>query len=256
MPHFKYFLLLFFLFCLADPSAVLADELFSLKAGYLQLSPRGEFAVSTDSQVGTRISVDKDLNFDDSKNYQVEAALQFGSFRFSAAFMPVSFSGDGVLKKDTHFNGETFVESSRVESNVDLDIYEAGMAWYAINSSDTPVRIQFGPEIAVKYIDAYLDMESDIFGIKESKSVSATIPTLGLRGRVALSDLLGIVARAGYLEHADSRFMDVEAQVEFSPVPLIGMFAGYRYLDIYLEESNVFVDATFDGPYVGALVRF
>lgn len=256
MSYLKHMLPLLVLFCLAGASSALADELLSLKGGYLQLSPEGEFAASVGSLSGTKIDLGSDLGFDDSENFYLEAALQLGSFRFFAGYMPINFSGDGVLNEDTNFNGETFVAGSRVESDVDLDIYEAGIAWYAINIDDLPIRLQLGPEVAVKYVDACLDMENDIFGLKESKSVGVAIPTLGVRGRIALSDLFGIIGRAGYLEYEDSSLLDVEAQIEFSPVPLVGIFAGYRYLDIDVEESDVFIDAKFDGPYVGALVRF
>ncbi|NIQ09668.1 MAG: hypothetical protein GWO23_08290, partial [Gammaproteobacteria bacterium] len=54
----------------------------------------------------------------------------------------------------------------------------------------------------------------------------------------------------------DNSYMDVDAQVEFSPLPLVGVYAGYRYLDIDVNESDVFIDATFSGPYAGAMVRF
>lgn len=256
MPYPKYLLIMLVLCSLAFPVTVGADELFSLKGSYLQLRPEGSFAVGADSLGGTRVDIDDDLGFDDSEDFQVEAALQLGSFRLFAAYMPISFSGNGVLTQNVNFNGETFVAGSRVESNVDLDIYEAGAAWYLINVDDLPTRIQLGPEVAIKYVDAYLDMESDIFGMKESKSAGAAIPTIGLRGRIALSDFLGVIVRAGYLEYDDNSFMDLEGQVEFSPVPLVGIFAGYRYLDIDVEEGDVFIDARFDGPYVGAMIRF
>ena len=53
-----------------------------------------------------------------------------------------------------------------------------------------------------------------------------------------------------------NRFFDRDGQLEFSPVPLVGIFGGYRYLDTKVDESDVFVDASFSGPYVGAFVRF
>jgi len=34
------------------------------------------------------------------------------------------------------------------------------------------------------------------------------------------------------------------------------VFGGYRYFDLQVDESDVLIDATFSGPYVGALVRF
>jgi outer membrane protein len=231
-----------------------ADELFSFKASYQNLNPEGDFAVTDDGLTGTSVDMDDDLDFDDSDDYYMEAALQFGDFRLFAAYQPVGFSGEGVLTDSIRFNGQTFAAGSPVSSDVDLDIYEAGLAWHMVNIDDLPVRVQLGPELAVKYIDATLDMKSGV--IEESASAEVPLPTIGLRGRVAISDFLGVAGRAGYMEYSGNSFTDLDAQVEFSPVPLVGLFAGYRYLDIDLDEDDVMVDASFSGPYAGAMIRF
>jgi len=247
--------LMFALFGLSV-SPVCADELFSFKASYQKLNPEGDFAVSTDNLTGTSVDMDDDLDFDDSEDYYLEAALQWGSLRLFAAYQPINFSADGVLAETVDFDGETFVAGSHVDSDIDIDIYEAGLAWYLVNIDDLPVRVQLGPEVAVKYIDAQIDATETGTGLKESESVKAPVPTVGLRGRVAIADLIGVVGRVGYMEYSDNNLLDVDAQVEFSPLPMVGVFAGYRYLDIDIDEDDVMIDASFDGPYVGAMVRF
>lgn len=123
-----------------------------------------------------------------------------------------------------------------------------------------PLRLQFGPELSVKYVDADLTMTgvdalSGIF-ITESESAKVPIPTLGARARIGFSDYIALVGRVGYSEYQDNSFLDAEAQIEFSPIPLVGVFGGYRYLDLKVDDSGVFVDAQFSGPFVGALIRF
>jgi len=237
-------------------STAFADELVSFKAGYLSLNPDGDVAVSTADLPGTTLDLDDDLGMDDSEDYFLEAALQLGSFRLFAAYLPINFSGDGVLTENINFNGETFVTGSRVESEVDIDIYEAGLAWFLVNLDDLPVRVQLGPEVSVKYIDTHVELQNRDLGLTESDDFGVPLPTVGVRGRLAVADLLGVVGRVGYAEYSDNSFMDVDAQVEFSPLPLVGLFAGYRYLDIDVDENDVLIDATFAGPYAGALVRF
>ena len=239
---------------LASPA--FADELFSFKTGYLALSPSGDVAVSGGGLTGTVVDVEDDLAVEDSEDYFAEAALQLGAFRLFAAYLPISFSGDNVLTQNVNFNGETFVQGSRVESDVNIDIYEAGLAWFLVNIDDLPVRIQFGPEMAVKYIDARVELQENLSGMNESESVGVPVPTLGARARVSIADYLSVVGRVGYLKYSGSSFMDVDAQVELSPIPLVGLFAGYRYLDIDVDDNDVLINATFAGPYAGALVRF
>jgi outer membrane protein len=228
----------------------MADEMISFKAGYLSLSPEGEFAVFSGG-IGTKVDMEDDLGFDDSEEFMAEAVVQLGSFRLTAGYLPLKFSGSGSTT-GIIFNGQPFVGT--VDSDVDIDLYDVGLTWYLLNFDDLPVRLQLGPEVSVKYVDADISMQSST--ASESESVSAPVPTIGLRGRVGLSDFLGLVGRVGYLEYDDNSFLDADVQLEFSPLPLVGIFAGYRYLDIEVDESDVFLDVTFDGPYGGAFIRF
>lgn len=233
-----------------------AEEILSVKSGYLKLEPAGHVAVSVPNVDGTEADLKDDLGGDDSSSVFLEAALQLGSFRLFAAYLPIRFSGDSVLAKKLDFNGETFVLGSRVESEVDINIYEAGLSWFLLKMDSSAVRVQFGPEVAVKYVDARVELKSNAFGLNESESFGAPVPTVGVRGKLGLADWLGVAGRIGFMECDSSSFMDVDAQLEVSPLPLFGLFAGYRYLDINIDESDVLIDATFTGPYAGALIRF
>jgi len=239
---------------------LLADEIVSLKAGYLMLSPEGEFAVDGNALTRTPVDLDKDLGFDDSENYFAEGALNLGPFRLAIGYLPLEFSGAGTLNQTINFNGTTFDVAAATTSEVKIDIVDAGLTWHIINVDDLPMRIQLGPEIAVKYVDADLTMTGVEAGtglsITENDSVQVPIPTIGARARIAVSDYLGLVGRVGYMEFQDNSFLDAEAQIEFSPIPLAGIFGGYRYFDLQVDDSGVFVDAQFSGPFAGAFVRF
>lgn len=237
----------------ANPA--LADEFISLKAGYLTLSPEGEFAVF-ESGIGTEVDMEDDLGFDDSEELTVEAAIQLGDFHLSLGYLPLRFSGDGTLTRTVEFEGETFSVGTDVDSDVELELYDLGLTWYLINFDDLPVRVQFGPELSVKLVEADLSIDDRTSGIGASESVTAPVPTVGVRARVGLSDFIAVSGRVGYIEYEGNSFLDGDAQLEFSPVPLLGVFAGYRYFDLEVDESDVFLDVTFDGPYGGVFVRF
>lgn len=235
---------------------ILADEIVSLKAGYLVLSPEGVFAVDSGGVIGSEVDLEEDLGYDDSEELYLEAAFNLGPFRLAASYLPIEFSGSGTLTEEIKFNGETFAVGADVQSDVELDLYDIGLTWNLINIDDLPLRFQFGPELAVKVVDAEVSM-ADVTGtLSESASATAPIPTIGARARLAFADYFGLVGRVGYLEYDDNRFLDAEAQIEFSPIPTLGIFAGYRYLELEVDESDVFIDATLDGPYGGLLVRF
>ncbi len=60
--------------------------------------------------------------------------------------------------------------------------------------------------------------------------------------------------RVGYVGFGDNSFLDADARIEFSPIPMVGVFGGYRYLEV--DESDIFIDASFSGLFGRVFVRF
>lgn len=230
-----------------------ADEMVSVKLGYQLLAPSGQF--SGDSFGDTVIDMEDDLNFDDSEEVTAELALNLGNSRFSLGYMPIKTSGSGT-GLNLIFNGQTF--TGDVNGKVDADLYDLGYTYYIINTDDLPVRLQLGLEVAVKVFDGEASVSGLVGATSITETVSGTvpIPTLGGRARIALSDFVGIVARAGYMEYSGNSFLDAEAQLEFSPIPLVGIYGGYRILDIDVDEFDGVLDAEFAGLFAGAFIRF
>ncbi|MCW8858317.1 MAG: hypothetical protein OQK50_07285 [Deltaproteobacteria bacterium] len=230
-----------------------ADELVSIKGGYQLLSPTGSIAGKVNG-VGTDIDVENDLNLDDSETLTGELALQWGKSRLSFNYLPLDFSGTGTLTKTITFNGTDYLIGEEVKSDLTIDLYDIGYTYYLLNFDDLPTRFQFGLEFAVKVADVNASLKS--LGLSESQSVTAPIPTIGARTRIALADFLGITGRIGYLEFDDNHFLDAEAQLEFSPFPLVGLYAGFRYFDLKIDEDDIYVETEFSGPFGGLMVRF
>jgi hypothetical protein len=224
---------------LIPPMQVLADEMVSLKVGYINLNADGSFA--TTKTVITEVNMD-----DEEDEVMAEAALQLGAFRLSASYLPLNFSGQN----------QDFTSLTTVRGNMDVDLYDLGLTWYLLNFDDLPVRFQLGPELSVKVVDGEVSTFHPATGLREKVSGTVPVPTIGARARVGLADFLAVTGRVGYVEYSDNTFLDADAQIEFSPIPLVGVFGGYRYLDLDVDEDDIFIDATFKGPYAGAFLRF
>lgn len=231
-----------------------ADETISVKVGYMMLSPSGQFASANNNNVGTRIDMESDLNFDDSTQPTGEVAISLGDSMISFGFIPVDFSGSGVLTRSINFNGQTFALGTTATSSFKADIFDFGYTRYLVNMDDLPSRLQIGIEASVKTIIAKTNMASA--AVNTSRSVTVPIPTLGLRGRVALADFIGLTGRIGYLGYSGNQFLDADAQIEFSPLPTLGIYAGYRHLNLKVDTNGVFADTTMQGPYAGGFFRF
>ena len=238
-------------FMLASP--IYADELVSVKLGYQVLTPSGTY--SGNGSLDTSIDIEKDLDFANSEKFTSEVALSYGDSHLSLGYMPIKTSGQGNTAGLT-FNGQTFTGS--ISGEIDVNLYDLGYTYYLVNMDDLPTRLQLGLEVAVKIFDGEASISGSVAGLTTSESVSGTapIPTVGARGRIALGDFFGVKARAGYMSYSGNNFLDAEAQLEFSPLPLIGLYAGYRMIDIEVDEFDGLLDIQFSGPFAGALVRF
>lgn len=245
---------LFFAFILISAVAQ-ANETVSLKIGYQVFSPSGDLALK-EGGIGTKVDLENDLALDDSNNITAELGVNLGNFKLSVGYLPIAFEGDNIISRSIIFDGEIYTVGSRVVSSVDVDIIDVGLTWFFINIDDTPTRFQLGVELAAKVTDADVSLTESTFNESASASETLPIPTLGLRGRVAFSDFVGVVGRVGYIGYSDNRFLDADIQLEISPIPLVGVYAGYRVLDIEFDESDLFLDAEFSGFYGGAFIRF
>ncbi len=240
---------------LAFAPAAQADETIAIKLGYQILKPSGQFAGVTGGGAGTRVDMKNDLNFKNSNQPTAELSFQFGDSRIGIGVLPLTFKGDGKLAKTVTFNGKTYAASTNVHSEVKADILDLSYAYYLVNMDDLPSRFQLGVEASLKVVNAKASMSSAITGA-QSVSGTAPIPTIGLRARVALADFVGLSGRVGYLGYAGNKFLDADAQIEFSPLPTLGVYGGYRSLQIKVDKSNVYWNTTFAGPYIGGFVRF
>ena len=226
-----------------------ADETVSLKVGYASITPKGDFSASPNATPGTTFS-DQSLGLGKSNNVTAEIAFQLGDGRLSASYLPLKFNGTSNVTGT--FNGQTF--NGTVASEFKLDLIDIAYTYYLVNMDDMPSRLQFGIEASLKAVRVNGTMSGG--GATQSASANIPLPTIGLRGRVALADFVGLSARAGYIGFNGNNITDFDGQIEFSPIPAMGIFGGFRYIDVNVDSSGFVVNTRFSGPYAGALVRF
>jgi len=240
--------------CAAIPA--FADETVMVKAGFMSLDARGNLGASANGLIATPIHVDSTIPLSRSNQMNLEAAVQWDNFRIGLNYFPLRFNGDAQLTSPVQFNGQTYASGNRVHADFKADVLDASLTYYLLNFDDTPARFQLGVEAAVKTVYASSTLQNNTTGITQSKTATLPIPTLGARGRIALSDFIGLTGRAGYLGYAGNHFLDSEIQIEFSPLPTVGIYAGYRLIELKLDRSGVLLDMSFSGPLIGAIVRF
>lgn len=94
---------------------------------------------------------------------------------------------------------------------------------------------------------AYEEVFSDSGYVILSSSVEAAISKKSVTDALVDVDLT--------IEDVNS-FANEGAQVEYSLSQKVGLFVGYKRLDINVGDTDVFIYATIPGPHAGVLVRF
>jgi len=230
-------------------TSVHADETVSLKVGYASITPSGDFTASTAGTPGTTFT-DTALGLKKSNNVTAEVAFQLGDGRLSASYLPMKFSGASTVNGT--FNGQTF--NSAVTTELKIDMFDVAYAYYLVNMDDMPSRLQLGIEASLKSFKISGTMSGG--GATQNASATIALPTIGVRGRVALADFIGLSGRVGYIGYSGNTYTDIDAQIEFSPVPMAGIYGGYRMIDVKADSSGVLLNTKFAGPYAGAFIRF
>nr|WP_320115739.1 hypothetical protein [uncultured Desulfuromonas sp.] len=236
-------------------TSALAETSFSLRAGYQMLKPSGDIAGSG-STFDTSLDIDDDLDWDDSREMLGELSLDWGHSQLSFSYLPIEFSGDSLMAIDGYYNGQAFNIGDHVSSDVKFDLYDVGYTFYLINMKEVPTPFRLGVEFAIKLADIEIEFSDEAAGIHENDSVIAPLPTLGMRTCIALTENVALTGRAGYIEYDENHLFDANVQLEYLPVEHGGLFAGYRYFDLAVDESDVDVNLEFSGPYAGIMIHF
>jgi len=226
-----------------------ADETVSIKVGYASITPSGNFSATGAGVPGTNFT-DQSLGLGKSNNVTAEVAFQLGDGRLSASYLPLKFNGTSNVTGN--FNGQPF--NGTVATELKLDVFDIAYTYYLVNMDDMPSRFQFGIEAALKSFK--VDGRMSGGGATSTASATVPLPTIGIRARVALADFIGLSGRYGYIGYNGNNLSDFDAQIEFSPIPTLGIYGGYRAIDINIDSSGVIVNSTFSGPFAGAFFRF
>lgn len=246
---------LMILVCLVFVGPCWAEGTLSLRAGYQILQPSGDISGSG-STIDTSLDIEDDLDWDDSRDMLGELSLDWGRSQLSFSYLPIEFSGRSLMEIDGYYNGQSFSAGDHVSSDVKFDLYDLGYTFYLIDMKEVPTPFRLGVEFAIKLADIEIEFTDEAAGIHENDSVVAPLPTLGMRTCIALTEHIALTGRAGYIEYDENHLFDGNVQLEYLPIKNGGLFAGYRYFDLAVDESDVDVNLEFAGPYAGIMIHF
>lgn len=228
------------------------------QVGYTQMKVGGELALTGGSgnQQAIDQSVDSAFGLGDQQGSPYfRGQLDFGAPVVTASVFWLRESGQGQLADS--FGG--LLQGTVVDSTLDLAVAKI-TASYDFDLGF--VKLSPGVLFDVFALD-FRASEQALMSSEEIDDI-AFVPMAFLRGEAGIGPLTA-VAELGYLEFSDldgndGKFLDFEAMIEWYPVPLGHVFAGYRFISIRGEgdtDSEDFAtDLQIQGWVIGGGVRF
>lgn len=203
----------------------------TVQAGYMQLAVGGDIALANGTG-GTGGAPKQDVGTafglgDRRGSPYLRAQADLGSFVLTASGFELRESGQGSL--DASFGG--LPAATPVATDLTFGCAKLS-ATYDIDLG--PVKLS--PGLAMDVFDLEFRAEELSLGNAEVIDEVVGVPMLLLRAEAGLG-VVDLVAEVGYLEtprirNSEGRFVDAELMAACSILPLVHLFAGYRFIDI------------------------
>jgi hypothetical protein len=237
-------------FCLAVASV--SAQVFEIEGRY--------WFTKTDAQVrverfglATDVDLKQDLGTGDGGFPEAQVTWSPGANQLRFAFTPIRYSGDQDVNRTIVFGGRTYSIGTRVVSQVDLDALRLTWTHFFLRTG----RLRLGPLLEANGFLQSASLHAPALGFVQNNSLSVGVPAVGLAVEVVGGRNWKIVGEAaGTPAGRYGYFIRSEAAVKLTPLPQIGITAGYRLFDLHADYQPDFARLRVHGPFAGASLRF
>lgn len=245
-------------------------DTFSVRIGGYTSSFDTEIRANGETTEGTEIDLERDLDMDPDNlvGFVGFTWRPWQNHEFGFAYYGNDSSKTRVLTRDIEFQGETYEVNSTVDSDFDVDVYEASYVWWAANHENWALGPRFG--LMWYSVDVRLSMEIDGAGNQVNGARRGEVgtdlpaPTIGGAWRWVPAEQWRVSAEAGYLS---AKVSDVDADIAFGragvewfPWENWGFSADYVVSRIKADSEQDDFDGDFRfvdrGFRLGAVYRF
>ncbi|MFL0797471.1 MAG: TIGR04219 family outer membrane beta-barrel protein [Cellvibrionaceae bacterium] len=230
-----------------------ADTFLGIRAGAGMWNPTTSGSVGPDA-----IDMENELGIDkENQNYY------YASIEHPVPLVPnirlqhteLDVTGTGELDVAARLDDLAFTPDIPVTTSIDLSHTDLTLYYEIL---DNVVEADVG--LTFRQFDSTLTMTTALE--TESVTVDGVIPMIHLGAAVNLPFTgLSVAATIDALSYDDYTMSDTKAEItfetEFTPVITLNLKAGYRILELELDEADdVTADIEFDGPYAGIELYF
>jgi hypothetical protein len=230
-----------------------------VEAGVWFPSLEAEARSSREGLTGDLIT-EKDLNIEDP-DYVLQGAITLRLAKrhtLRAEGFGLGVEGDGPLRRTFNFDGDTYPVSTLVTSEADVVFFGADYGFDLVHNEAVALNLTLG----ARFVSAEASIRAPSIGVEGKGEFSTAMPALGLGViihpfPVPLLASLALAARvAGGTIGDEGTFIDAEGGIEWLPIPILALRAGYRYFWGKGERDRDEAEFTLMGPYVSATLAF
>lgn len=211
----------------------------------------------TEGSRGTEIRLPETLGLDDDEGTEVRLTWWMqGPLVVRFAYLPFGYSGNTTIVEDIDFGNVTFPIAFDLASQLDIEYGRVGLG-LLFRTSET---FRVGPIAELKALRAEAELSGSVLGIpliSARESRDAGFISIGLGFLAAPIPSIEVVGEFGYspgLEYGE--LTEAELEVKFSPIEVLGIFVGYRLIDLDLEVDDDSLALELSGPYAGLSLTF
>ena len=217
----------------------------------------GDVKYSDGSLSGTKLDLEDDLNIDDEYYPVGEIFISGEDHHLSFSFYRANYSGKTTLTQDINFGGETFPAGDEIKSTLDYDVYDLTYQYDVLDLENVLAGFSLGLVGKFRVYDVKFEIKSRTVNQSEKEDYTVPIPLLGLNLHLGiLADILEARILASGMGYWDGYMVDGQAELSFTPIPYVDIYAGYRTFFVDVDQSDFELNYDTSGFYGGVTISF
>ena len=215
----------------------------------------GNTQVDTSSIKGTKIDFNDDLNFGDENFTSVGVFVSSDKHNFELNYTNFDYSGINSITRTLYFNGQTYNIDDEVHSSLEVSMTDFYYTYDFINIDNIVTKFELGGVFQVKYLNGKVKITTT--SANESSDLSIPVPMVGINLRMGMmSDMMEANLRGTGITYSEDSLYEIAGEVSWNPLPLLGVYGGYKAFAINVDEDDINLDYNMSGPYVAVELSF
>ena len=236
------------------------DSPFAIQAGAFWAQAKTSVRLDGNGgRVGTGLSLESDLNVSDKKTTpDIEFFWRFNpNHALEFSYVSLHRSGERPIAFNINWDDVTFAANTTVDTKFDSDVYRITYRWSPIHDNGAELGLLLG----LHWTTLKTAMATKSGTVSDEASVDVPLPTIGVRGSVAMGDNWRITGFGQGLKlkigDYDGSMLNGSIAVEWAFMRQAYAGLGYNYYKykVTSQKTNAkgAFDFRFDGPalYVG-----